>query len=300
MPEARSRPVDNGGLWGAHDVAAGKDDGVADPLDPSSLWRELSLRVRKPAGRSQSGDDPGRELAGRFETSSKRRRGHEPDVLVDALADLLRPDDSLVDIGAGIGRWAVPLARIVKKVTALEPSPAMLALLRENTAAFTNITVLEATWQNAKIEPHDAALCSHAMYSSPDLIAFVSKMERVARRLCAMVLRVPSHDGIIGELAQRIHGRWHDSPNFVLAYNILLDAGIRPNVLMEPELRCWTDETFDSAVGRAKRHLRLGESTAYDDTILAVLKRRLVAREGLWAWPDGMRSALVWWSPSGK
>ena len=261
-----------------------------------SLWRELSLRVRKPAARGQQEDDPGRERAARFKASARRRRD-ERDVLLEALADLLRPADSLVDIGAGMGRWAAKLALVVERVTALEPSPAMLALLRENAAAFPNITVVESTWQDSEVGPHDVALCSHAMYSSPDLMAFVSKMERVARRLCVMALRAPSPDGIIGELAQRIHGRWHDSPNFVLAYNILLDAGIHPEVLMEPEARCWTDETFDGAVARAKRHLRLGESTAYDDTIRAVLNQRLVAREGQWVWPDGMRSALVWWSP---
>ena len=271
---------------------------MADPrVERLSLWRELSLRVRKPPERGRRGDDPWRERAARFEASARRRRGGERDVLVNALADLLRPVDSLVDIGAGIGRWAVPLARVVERVTALEPSSAMLALLKEKAAAFTNITILGSTWEDAAVEAHDVAFCSHAMYSSPDLAAFVSKMERVARRLCAMVLRVPSHDGVVGELAQRIHGRWHDSPNFVLAYNILLDAGIHPEVLMEPEARCWTDETFDGAVARAKRHLRLGESTAYDDTIRAVLNQRLVAREGQWVWPDGMRSALVWWSP---
>jgi len=271
---------------------------VADPrIDRISLWRELSLRVRNRAERCHGEDDPWRERAARFKASAGRRRGGEQDVLVDALAAMLRPADSLVDIGAGIGRWAVPLARVVERVTALEPSPAMLALLRENAAAFTNIVVVESTWEDAELEPQDVALCSHAMYSSPDLMAFISKMERVARRLCVMVLRVPSHDGVIGELAQRIHGRWHDSPNFVLAYNILLDGGIHPNVLMEPEVRHWTDETFDSAVGRAKRHLRLGESTAHDDTIRAVLSQRLVARESQWVWPDGMRSALVWWSP---
>jgi len=68
--------------------------------------------------------------------------------------------------------------------------------------------------------------------------------------------------------------------------------------LMDPEVRRWTDETFDDAVARAKRHLHLAENTAHDDTVREVLERRLVAREGRWGWPDGMRSALVWWSPS--
>ncbi len=267
--------------------------------DYLSLWRELSLQARKPAEGGRPGDDPWQDRASRFEASAKRLRGKERDILTDALVDMLRPADTVVDIGAGIGRWAIPLARAVESVTALEPSPAMLTVLRKNAAARTNITIVQGTWEDAEVGPHDVALCSHAMYSSPDLAAFVAKMERVARRLCAMVLRVPSADGVIGQLALRVHGRWHDSPNFVIAFNILLGAGICPNVLMEPEVRRWSDETFDGAVARARRHLRLGETTAYDDTIRAALDQRLVAREGRLVWPDGMRSALVWWSPSG-
>jgi ubiquinone/menaquinone biosynthesis C-methylase UbiE len=33
---------------------------------------------------------------------------------------LLRPDDTLLDVGAGTGRFALPLASSVKQVTALD------------------------------------------------------------------------------------------------------------------------------------------------------------------------------------
>jgi len=262
-----------------------------------ALWRELSLRLRQSAKEA----DPWRERASSFDASVKRRRREEPDLLVEALARKLCAADTVVDIGAGTGRWSIPLARVAAKVTAIEPSLAMLGVLEENIAAagLTNITVVSGNWQDTEVESHDVALCSHSMYSSPDLVGFVRKMERVARRVCVLAMRVPSHDGIIGQLSQRIYGQWHDSPNFVIAYNILLGMGIYPNVLMDPHVRLWTDDTLEQAVARAKRHLRLGESDVHDHTIREVLRRGLAAREDHWAWPDGMRSAMVWWSPAG-
>jgi hypothetical protein len=120
-------------------------------------------------------------------------------------------------------------------------------------------------------------------------------MESSARRTCCLALRVPAHDGVIGELSALIHGRWHDSPNFIVGYNLLLAAGFHPNVLMEPTaVRHWTDPTVEVATARAKRHLRLADDR-HDAVIREVLSRRLVFGDGFWRWPDGMRSALIWW-----
>ena len=68
--------------------------------------------------------------------------------------------------------------------------------------------------------------------------------------------------------------------------------------MMEPFLRCWTDDSLDDALNRARRHLRLGDSTAHDDVIWETLARRLTLRDGQYYWPDGMRSAMMWWKPS--
>jgi hypothetical protein len=172
----------------------------------------------------------------------------------------------------------------------------MLEIVRENAAAegLHNIETLQGDWATVEVELHDFTLSSHAVYTSPDIVGYARKMERLSRKACYMVMRVPQHDGVIGELSQRIHGRRHDSPNFVVGYNALLQAGINGSVMMEEQVRFWHNPTLEDALARAKRHLHL-HGTRYDDMILEALRRRLVMKDGEYYWPDGMHSALVWW-----
>jgi hypothetical protein len=109
---------------------------------------------------------------------------------------------------------------------------------------------------------------------------------------------LPPSDGIIGELSLSIYGHHHDSPNAIIAYNALYSVGIYANVLVESDIYRWADNTFEEAFARAKRHLRLQSSTTYNTLIRDTLAKRLSLLNNCYVWPDGMRSALLWWSPS--
>ena len=122
-------------------------------------------------------------------------------------------------------------------------------------------------------------------------------MEQYARKGCYLAVRLPSADGIIGELSLSIYGHCHDSPNAIIAYNALYVMGIYANVLVESDISQWTNGTFEQAFARAKRHLHLGSSTAHDKLIHETLTQRLSLLNNLYVWPDGMRSALLWWIP---
>jgi SAM-dependent methyltransferase len=273
--------------------------------DWAELWREITARVRHPetqspleaARRRAAGSE---HRARRFDAASKRKGAEHPDTLLDFVLQRLRPGHSVLDIGAGTGRFAIPFARVARSVTAVEPSPGMAALLEENAAAegLANVRLVQAGWEQAKVELHDVAFCSHAMYSSLDLVAFVRKMEAHAREYCFLAMRMPSHDGVMRELSRRIHGQPYDSPNFLVGYHVLYDMGIYANVVVEPFLRGWTDTSLEEALQRARRHLRVGDNTAYDELIRETLARRLTFRDGCYRWPDGMRSAMAWWQPS--
>ena len=240
-----------------------------------------------------------REKVTRGKKHFRRDSPVRPDPLLDFVLQNLTGKQSFLDIGAGNGRWTIPAAKIVRNVTAVEPSDSMLEILNENIskAELDNIRILQGRWEEIDIEPHDIVSCTHALYETKDFSAFIRKMEGNARERCYLVLRLPPYDGITGELCQKIYGHPYDSPNAHLAYYALYSMGIYPNVLVEEDMHNWRDTTFDEAFSRVKRHLNVGASSEYDDLIRETLSRRLTLDDGVYIWPDGMRAILFWWHP---
>src|SRR5215210_4699663 len=77
------------------------------------------------------------------------RRTGEP--ALDALRALTEPDDTWLDVGAGAGRYALPISLRVKEVIAVEPSASMRHALRTGIAEHgaTNIGIVGAAWPDA-------------------------------------------------------------------------------------------------------------------------------------------------------
>src|SRR5260370_27108622 len=67
-------------------------------------------------------------LAGRFRPRTEAT--HE-DSTLPVLLSLVEPNDRVIDVGAGGGRLAIPLARRCREVVAVEPSQAMRNVLGE-------------------------------------------------------------------------------------------------------------------------------------------------------------------------
>ena len=61
------------------------------------------------------------------------------------------PRKTLIDVGAGAGRHAVPLAERLEWVTAVEPSEGMRAQIPHR----DNMTVVASTWEDAEVAPAD-------------------------------------------------------------------------------------------------------------------------------------------------
>jgi len=123
------------------------------------------------------------------------RRTDEP--ALDVLRALVVPGESWLDIGAGGGRYALPLALAGARVTALDPSPGMLAVLREAAAEFDvpGVETVEARWPApGAVQPADVSFIAHVSYDIEDIGPFLDAMEAHARRLCVAVLlaRAPS------------------------------------------------------------------------------------------------------------
>ncbi len=77
--------------------------------------------------------------------------------------------NSVLDVGAGTGRFALALAPQVQHVTAVEPNAAMLDYLRRDAAeqGLSNISYMQTSWQDAPTDLHAPISFSVAMSSIP-------------------------------------------------------------------------------------------------------------------------------------
>ena len=265
------------------------------------LWRELceaQARARAADGRADPAD-PWRHRARDF-AAGVARRWSAPDSSRETVAAWLgaHPGASLLDIGAGTGAWAAFLSPHAARITAVEPSAGMVEVLRETLAAAgaARVTVVPRAWPDDAVGPHDATLCAHAMYGAADFAGFVRGLERVTRRHVFLLLRAPDPDGVMAEATRRVRGHPHDSPNYQVGVNALLELGIFPDVVMEEGWwEPWCHPGLADALADVKRRLGLLATDEHDAFLAELLARRLTPTDGGLVWPRATRSALVHW-----
>ncbi|MDD3857556.1 MAG: class I SAM-dependent methyltransferase [Methanoculleus sp.] len=206
-------------------------------IDWNELWKAVYASSPE---RVEKGHDPAahwnkRAAAYRRATRDERRATEQELAILDA-----RPGETVLDVGAGTGRLAVPVARTAAHVTALDPSEGMLAALREQMAAAgrTNYSTVTMRWEDAvigrDIEPHDIVIAAFSL-GFYDLAAALEKLDAAARRAVYLFWhagewRDPDemalYRAVFGEEATMRKGY----PDYIYPVNILHDAGIYPNV----------------------------------------------------------------------
>jgi len=260
-------------------------------LDWFALWRQLAADTLAHVKKER--------ILERYKVHS-RKKVERRDPLLDFVLQKIDRNATIIDIGAGSGRWTIPLSKKAKKITAIEPSKEMRNLLSKkiNSAHLNNVQIVPTNWEEAVVEPHDVTVCAHAIYSSPDFALFIRKMEQHSKKKCFLSLRLPPYNGIIGHLCNLIYGYPYDSPNAMIAYNALYSLGIQANVLVEKGIKHWKNSTLEDAFARAKRHLKAESFDIHDKLIRDTLSQNLKYIDDSYIWPDGMRSALLWWKPA--
>src|ERR1700693_5345909 len=143
-----------------------------DRIDWEQLWRSL-VAERSAAAGSHSNPSYWDRRAPSYARSTQARAAES----IDVLAPYLSPRKTLIDVGAGAGRHALPLAERLEWVTAVEPSEGMLSQMPPR----DNITVVASNWEDAAVAPADLVICCHVMYGIEEPIPFITKMGRSAR-----------------------------------------------------------------------------------------------------------------------
>ncbi|WP_320041535.1 methyltransferase domain-containing protein [uncultured Desulfobacter sp.] len=126
-----------------------------------TFWEDQWLKIiersksEQPAGSGyamKKWDNMAKDFAQR---TSTEKASAKRDATLKQLVDkgILTPETRVLDIGAGPGSWALPMAKICAHVTALEPSGGMIDIMSERIEQekVNNITIVQNTWQETNL-----------------------------------------------------------------------------------------------------------------------------------------------------
>ena len=238
-----------------------------------------------------------------YEGSAARfRAGVRPSPEFAALAELAEPGDTWLDIGAGGGRLALPLAHVTVRVIAVEPSAAMRDQLGAAIAesGLGNLEVLDLRWPDpAWSDLVDVSLAAHSLYDIGAIGPFLDAMERHSRRLCVALLRPWARGASLSALFEAVHGEPMRTLPGLREFVALLGArGRRYEVRAAPIPPGPAVTPRDGAFTEARRLLWLAEGSAKEQRMRSLM-------EQWWGKPDGIAMpegppyiGVVSWTPA--
>lgn len=235
-----------------------------------------------------------------FHRSTKDTITNDP--LYRTLRAIVTPETSVLDVGAGTGRFTLALAPQARHITAVEPNTSMLNLLRQDAQEqnLSNISYRQSTWQDAPDDLHaDIVICSHVLYPIRDIMPFLVKLQAATRQACYIYMRATPIDALTAPFWKHFHGDERCMPpSYIHALDVLYELGLYANVEivhLPPSLRY---PSVDVAVSEMTEQLILPDDEKTREELRGLLTGWLVEQDGVVVPPpQNMVCAIVYWTP---
>jgi SAM-dependent methyltransferase len=224
------------------------------------------------------------------------------------LRAMARPDQTWLDIGAGAGRYALPLALAAKAVIAVEPSAGMRRALRAGLAehGIGNVRIVAGAWPESlgrlgRLPAADVSLIAHVGYDIEPIGPFLDAMDAATRRSCVAVLTDCSPASVADPFWPLVHGEERVALPALPELLDLLHARGRRTEVLRTERPTRTFESVAALGAFLRRQLFIAEGSAKDARIRAVLPDRVAERDGAWTLVDRPADSIgiVTWGPPG-
>jgi len=206
-------------------------------IDWNGVWKELMTAQQK---LDKTGDKNAhwnkKENAERFWKRSQRN-SERTDSTLNELP--LNTESRVLDIGSGPGRLAIPIAKKVSHVTAVEPAAGMMDVLKENMKeqGINNIHCVSKRWEDLDVEadldaPYDVVIASFSL-GIPDIREAIQKMEHASSKYVYLYWfagTTPWEEHSIILWPSLYGTNYVQGPKCDVLYNVLYNMGIYPDV----------------------------------------------------------------------
>ena len=263
-------------------------------IDWINLWqKKVSKKRKKPKNWDKE--------ASKFSKRSKQDEYQE-----NLLSKMrISKEDSVLDLGCGEGSITIPLANVVKKVTAVDSSEKMLEILESKCEKekITNIEIIKENLEDITLDhigKHDIVLLSRSINGIYKIKETLTNINNIANKYVYITLFGPSSWKFEKGFYESIHKKL-DEPRLDFApysylFNILVNMQICPNV---ENIEIKTSRSYDSIEDAMNNgRLDLDSFTKQEkDKLHDYLKKNLIKnKKGKLEHSDDKSDwILIWW-----
>ena len=215
------------------------------------------------------------------------------------------PRWSVFDMACGGGTLAIPLAKKVREVTAVDFSDRMLEIVKEKCREedIANVTTINARWEDDwsahGIGVYDVVIASRSLVVD-DLRAALLKLDAAARERVYVSTIVG--DGPYDRRVFEALGRpLNMGPDYIYNYNLLYQMGIHAELAFIEEKNHKAFESREDALN-SMRWMLDDLSLSEEQALKGYLDEHLVPGEAGWKmdYDRSIRWAVMWWRKEGK
>ncbi|MDQ6643492.1 MAG: class I SAM-dependent methyltransferase [Chloroflexota bacterium] len=234
--------------------------------------------------------------AKRFHSTTSDTALHDP--LLRRLQSVVTTQTSVLDVGAGTGRFTLALAPVARHIIAVEPNAAMLGYLVHDAGEqkLPNITTIQASWQDVSEDlAADVVICSHVLYPIVDIKPFLARLYKATHHTCYIYMRATSIDTLTGHLWRHFHGDERVlPPGYIHALDVLYEMGLYADVEIVTLPVILNYPSLDIAVEEVSEQIILPDDEKTREELRQLLEEWLVERDGMLVPPvEGMIGAII-------